>query len=270
MSDPVEIHGDAVAGQSSALRKRMRLLAGDLAKYTIDLAEALLQAQETHCYLQWGFESLPEYAELELGLKPRKSQYLARIARVCRDAGVARADYERVEITKLRSITSLSIKDTFYNRDKKKHEPMVEYIVHLIAEAPELSTAEVDEEVARLKGLTGENAMLTRSYSVTRSAYENTIQRCFESIRKRLGSAGRDETGKAKEYTDGNVIEALCAEWNGDPRNFLEESDESRVQIEVEESNVCRERALDNVACEEVLREQLQEPGKPLVVRAEE
>jgi hypothetical protein len=57
--------------------------------------------------------------------------------------------------------------------------------------------------------------------------------RCFESIRRHLGSAGRDETGKAKEYSDGKVIESLCAEWNADPRNFLEEPDESKQQIEV-------------------------------------
>ena len=62
---------------------------------------------------------------------------------------------------------------------------------------------------------------------------------CFESVRKRLGSAGRDEKGKAKEFSDGVVIECLCAEYNSDPRNFLEDEDCGKEQIEVqEESNV--------------------------------
>ena len=116
---------------------------------------------------------------------------------------------------------------------------MVEYIVELIAEAPELSTTEIDERVAHLKGMDGENAMVTKSYSVTRSCYENTVQRCFEEIRKRLGSAGRDEEGRAVEYSPGVCIEALCADFLGDPRNFLEDEDCSKEQIEVqEESNV--------------------------------
>jgi hypothetical protein len=76
--------------------------------------------------------------------------------------------------------------------------------------------------------------MVKRAYSVTRSAWDNVIAICFESIRKRLGSKGRDETGKALDYGDGVVIECLCAEYNADIRNFLEETNESNVQIEVE------------------------------------
>jgi len=275
MNDPTVIIGEAVAGQSAALRKRMRILAADLTKHTFDIAEAFFEAQETRCYAEWGFASLPEYAELELGIKQRKSQYLARIVRVCRACGVKRADYEPAGITNLRTITMLDPDSTYYNREEKQHEPMVEHIVRLIAEAPELSTKEVDAEVQRLMGNTGENAMITRMYRVTVSAYENTILRCFESIRKHLGSAGRDETGKAKEYSDGKVIESLCAEWNADPRNFMEEGDESHVQFEVplEENNVAIKdqsaesgtthgdgqdtRALDSVASAEVLQEQL-------------
>ena len=217
----------------------MRVLAGDLTKYTFDLAEAFLLAQETRCYTEWGFDSLPEYAELELGIKPRKAQYLARIAKVCRDCGVKRADYEPVGTTKLREITTLDPDTSYYNADEKKHEPMVDHIVRLIAEAPELGTVEVEQEVMRLKGMTGENRMVHRGYMVTESCWDNVIKVCLESIRKRLGSAGRDGTGQAREYTDGNCYEALCAEYNSDPRNFLEESDESHEQIEVplEETN---------------------------------
>ena len=270
---PTVIIGEAVAGKSASLRKRMFLLSTDLTRNTFDLAEALLEAQETHCFLEWGFDSIGDYAELELGVKPRKAQYLARIARVCRDCGVARKDYEPVGVTKLREITTLEPGDTFYNPEEKKHEPMVEHIVRLIAEAPENSTVEVEEEVARLKGMTGENALVHRGYKVTVSCWENTITRCFESIRKRLGSAGRDGTGAAKEYTDGNVIECLCAEYNADPRNFMEEYDASKDQIEVatEESNVRESSgALDTVDSEKVPQDTLQYEQKRFAIPSED
>jgi hypothetical protein len=193
-----------------------------------------MQAQETGCYSEWGFDSLGEYASIELGIKHRRAQYLARIARVCRDVGVVRADYEKVDVTKLREITTLNPKEKFFNQEEKKLEPMVDHIVRLIAEAPEMTTEEVDQEVARLKGMTGENAMVLRNYKVTLSAWENTISRCYESVRRRLGSKGRDGTGAAIEYPDGAVIEALCAEYNADPRNFMEETDCSQDQVEVD------------------------------------
>jgi hypothetical protein len=227
------IVGESIAGRQQTVRRTLIKLSEDLNRHTFDCAELLYEVQSKKYYLDWKFESLSEYAALELNLKSRKSQYLARIVRVCNECGVKRADYEPAGVTKLRIITSLDPKGTYFNREEKQHESLVDHIVDLVASAPELSTQEVEERVEYLKGLDGENAMLTRSYSVTRSAYEHTVQRCFESIRMRLGSAGRDETGKAKEYSDGAVIEALCAEWNADPRNFLEEPDESRVQIEV-------------------------------------
>ena len=143
---PQVIIGDSVAGQSALLRKRMRVLAGDLVRHTFDLAEAFLLAQETRCYAEWGFDSLPEYAELELGIKKRRAQYLATIVRVCRDCGVARKDYEPIGITKLREITSLNPDTSYYNAEEKKHEAMVEHIVRLIAEAPELSAVEIEQE----------------------------------------------------------------------------------------------------------------------------
>lgn len=273
---PQMIVGEAVAGQSAALRKHMRVLAGDLIRHTFDLAEAFAAAQETKCYHEWGFASLPEYAELELGIKQRRAQYLARIVRVCRACGIKRTDYEPAGVTNLRVITMLDPDSTYFNREEKKHEPMVEHIVRLIAEAPELSTKEVDNEVQRLMGNTGENAMITRMYRVTVSAYENTILRAFEAMRRHMGSAGReDDTGKAKEHSDGKVIENLCAEYNADPRNFLEEPDESRVQIEVplEGSNVKSGRQSNEavgLGVSEEGPERIQPPSQSFIIPAED
>jgi hypothetical protein len=232
-ANPPAIVGEAVAGRSAKLRAYMRELALDLTKNTFDLAEAFASAQESHCYLEWGFESLGEYATLDLGIKHRKAQYLARIVRVCREAGVSRKDYEPAGVTKLREITTLDPGITYYNTETKIHEPMVEHIVGLIAEAPELSTLEVEEKVATLKGMTGENSMVLRSYKITKSAWENTFETFFEAMRKQLGSKGRDGTGAAQEYSDGACLEFCLRDWLNDPNNFLEETDESKEQIEV-------------------------------------
>src|ERR1019366_810050 len=173
--NPPAIVGEAIAGRKAemiALRKRMLLLSCDLTKNTFDLAEAFLEAQESSCYREWGFESLGEYAAVELGIKQRRAQYLSRIIKVCRECGVVRSDYEPVGITKLREITTLNPKASYYNAEEKQNEPLVEHIVRLIAEAPENSTVEVEEEVARLKGQTGENAMVHRGYKITLSCWD--------------------------------------------------------------------------------------------------
>jgi hypothetical protein len=112
---------------------------------------------------------------------------------------------------------------------------MEDHIVRLLAEGPELSTVEVEDAVNQLKGMTGDNAMVIRRYKVTQSSWDNVIMRCFEAVRKLLGSKGRDGTGAAVEYPDGTVIETLCAEWNADPRNFLEETNESQIETPMEE-----------------------------------
>jgi hypothetical protein len=227
------IHGEQVAGQEASIRRDLLRLTTDINVHTFDVAELLFHVHESRLYLKWNFEKFADYAEQELGLKVRKAEYLSRIVRVMNTCGIKRSDYEPAGVTKLRQITTLNPEENFFNAIEKTHTPMVELITNLVAEAPELSALEVEVEVARLKGQTGENAMVLRNYKVTLSAWENVITRCYESVRMKLGSAGRDGTGAAIDYSDGKVIETLCAEWNADPRNFLEETDESHAQIEI-------------------------------------
>lgn len=235
------------------LRTRIRELSTNIEKNVIDLGLCAVEAQDLGIDLATEAESL--------GIKHRRLQYLARICRICAEVGLQRVDYESAGVTKLRVITSLNPKESYFNRETGQNESLTEHIVELVADAPELSVKEVQEKVDKLKGLTEDNAMLHKSYSVTKSCYENTILRCFEEIRKRLGSAGRDDEEKAKEYSDGAVLEALCAEYLGDPRNFLEDTDESQAQIEVqEETNVRDAGAPASVAVEEVSQNALPTP----------
>lgn len=217
--NPPVIIGEQVAGRSAQVRKALAHLSTEVTGTTMDLAELLYEAQENNYASQWGFPSLPIFAEKELGMKPRKSQYLSRIVRVYRAVGLTRVACENVPMTKLRVITSLKPEGTFWNKETKISEPLDEHIVRLITEANELTLKQVEEEVARLKGMDGLNRRITRSYNTDQSTYDNVIKEAFEVIRRRLGSAGRDDSGDAKDYTDGVCIEMLCADFLADPHN---------------------------------------------------
>jgi hypothetical protein len=58
---------------------------------------------------------------------------------------------------------------------------------------------------------------------VPRSAYTDVIKPAFELIRRRLGSQGRDTEGQAVEFSDGVVLECICAEVLSDVHNQTED-----------------------------------------------
>lgn len=218
-SNPPAMHGEAVAGRSASVRRSLMSMVSNLNTNTFDLAELLYEAQEQHYPSAWGFNSLPEYAEKELGLKARKAQYLARIMKVCKVVGLKREQFESAGTSKLREITRLDPEGTFWNKDEHVSEPLDEHIVRLILDHDKLNVQQTKDEVARLMGMTGPNRMVVRSCSVTQSAWTNVIQPAYELARRILGSQGRDESGNAVEYKDGACLEVICAAFNADVNN---------------------------------------------------
>lgn len=230
---PPAIVGETVAGRSAYVRKQLMVLMGDIERRTFDLAELLLEAQDGSLYRTWGYEDIYDYASQELGLKERRSQYLIRIVKICRAVGVERKVYQEVGVSKLRDITRLKPEDSFWNTETKMAEPMASHIVRLIIAAKEMTSEQIEEEVRRLMGQTGENRPVMRSYSVTQSAWDNTIKPAMELARRRLGSARRDEeTGNAVDYSDGVVEEMIHAEFLADANQYPEEE---LVDIPMEE-----------------------------------
>jgi hypothetical protein len=213
------IVGEAIAGRSAHVRQELHKLSVGVNSSSLELAELLFEAQENNYIFGWGFPSLPAFAEKELGLKPRKAQYLARVIKVTREVGLVKEQIKSVAISKLRVITTLNPDGSFFNRETKTNESLDEHIVRLITEADDLTLKQIEAEVVRLKGMDGPNRRITRSYNTDQSTYDNVIKPAFELLRKKLGSAGRDDSGNAIEYHDGVIIEMLCADALADPNN---------------------------------------------------
>jgi hypothetical protein len=230
------IVGEAIAGRSATVRNTLKSLSKDVAGSTFDLAELLYEAQENNYLNQWGFPNIKTYAEQELGLKPRKARYLARIVKVYKEVGLERSQVEKVDISKLREITRLNPHATFWNKEQKKNEPLEDHIVRLILEAEDMTTFAIKEEVARLMGQVGPDRRVIRNYSTNQSAWDNVIKPALELCRKELGSAGRDDAGNAVDYHDGVCIESICADYLADPRHqeLMELPEEQTENVPIE------------------------------------
>lgn len=211
--NPPVLVGEQIAGRASTVRKQLILLSDTISTNTFDVLELLVEAKESNYYTQWGFKSIGQFGENELGLKERKIQYLCRIGEVCKTVGLTRAQFEPVGISKLREITSLDPGGYYFNPDTKENESLATWIVELIGKAPSMTAKQVKEEVLRLQGRTGDDRPVMRSFSMTQSTWDGVMKRAFEIVRMRLGSAGRDEAGMAKEYSDSVALEMIVADW---------------------------------------------------------
>jgi hypothetical protein len=232
--NPPAIYGEAVAGRAATVRKDLQALTAKMQRDTFDLADLLFEVQEKDYHLQWGFENIYEYATTELGVKERRVQYLTRIVKVCREVGMSRKNYEPAGISKLREISTLNPTDFFYDKVKEQNFPLTELIVDLILDAPDMTLQQVSDQVDLWKGQTGENKQVVRNFGCTQSCWDHTIKPALELAAKKLGSAGRDVSGQAVEYSEGAKWEIICASYLQDPNNYEDEPDESGEQVDNE------------------------------------
>lgn len=242
--NPPAIIGEQQAGRSTQIRKQLMLAVEDIKERTFDLALLLYQAKHEGLYRQWGYQSIREYGEVELGLKFRKIHYLVSIVDTMTKMGIPRKDYEPIGTTKLREIARLDPKGEYFNGETL--EPLSTHITRLMAEAPNTTASKIGEEVNRLLGMTDGNSMVIRSFSTTQSAWDNVFKPALEILRRKLGSRAREEgTGIAEEYPDGVCYEMAMAEVIADPNNdvpveFAIEPDEAITQgdIPIEEPTI--------------------------------
>jgi hypothetical protein len=231
LKPPVEIHGEAVAGRAAAVRRDLLRLNSSLKEMSFDLAELLAEVKAGSLFGTWGFPTFEDYVEEELDMKVRKAQYLVKIVQVCRQVGIERLDYEPRGLSALREITRLDPEKSYYNPETKQGEPLRDHIKRLVLDRT-MKLSEVIAEVKRLLGEVGDDEETWVNWKVKRSVKENVILPAQELARRVLGSAGRDEQGNAKEYSDAVVEEKIHQEFLNDPANYAEEPDESKAQVE--------------------------------------
>ena len=230
---PPAVHGEAVAGRAAEVRKQLARMASNITASAFDMITLLTEAQEHGYALQWGFTSLLDYGEKELHLKASKTRYLARIGKVMKAVGLKRGQYEAAGTSKLREIVTLDPEGSFFNRETRIPEPLDEHIVRLVLDHDKLTVQQVKDEVARLKGQVGPDRRVIRSYSTDASTWENVIKVAYEKARMHLGSKGRDDEGKATEYTDGECQEVICAAFNAN-LDYEPEPEESESNLPME------------------------------------
>jgi len=231
--NPPAIHGEQKAGQSAALRKQLMIAVEDLKERTFDLAEMLFAVKQEAFFRQWGYSSISEYGETELGLKESKTFYLVRIVEVMTECGITRAEYEPVGVSKLREIKRLDPKGEYFNGEEL--EPLKGHIVRLVKEAGNMTGATLKLEVDRLLGMTDGNRMVLRTMAFTEDAWKK-IEEAVEVVRKQIGSKGRTPEGIAEEYPIGKCIELICADFLADPNNDVDQDIE--LQSEPDTENV--------------------------------
>jgi hypothetical protein len=227
------IVGEAVAGRSATVRKELARMATSMSTSEFDMIELLCEALENSYAPRWGFASLLDYGQKELGLKKRRTQYLTRIGKVMKAVGLKRQQYEPAKVSKLREISTLDPEGSFYNRETRASEPLDAHIVRLVLDADDMTVEQMHDEVCRLKGQVGPDRRVIRSYSTDASTWENVIKVAYEKARMHLGSKGRDDEGMATEYTDGECQEVICAAFNAN-LDYAPEPEEPVIKLPME------------------------------------
>ncbi len=208
----VAIVGEAQSGIAAKTLKLLDALISNMTRNTFDLAEKLFEVKSNQYFATAGFVTFKDYAAT-LDLKPRKLQYMLRMAEVMSIVGIERAQYEPVGIAKLREITSLNPEDVYVHPETKEEKPMADFIGSLVETAHEMSLEQIKALVKTLKGLDGEHELIFVPFYVKKIVNEATIQPALEKAKAQIGSVGRDGEGVAIDASSGQALEAICAEF---------------------------------------------------------
>ncbi len=214
-SVPVVV-GQAVAGESAKTRKALEQLIKKVNSSAFDIAELLYKVKKNGFYE--GFTTFQEYVKT-LEIKPRKAQYLTRIASIMDEMSIPRETYEPLGTAKMREITSLNVNDTWVNPETKDETPMKSFIQGLVDKGKDMPLEEIKQHVKTLKGLVGEEAMGWLHLYMKEQAIDKVARPALELAKAQIGSVGKDDEGVSKDASDGAAAEMVFAAFLADPAN---------------------------------------------------
>ena len=217
---PQVIVGEAVAGEANKVKKQLVSLIKTMESSNFDVADLCYKIKKNGYFAP--FTTFQDFYKT-LPVKPRKIQYLTKMAEVMNAVGISREVYEPLGIARMREITSLDPDATWVNPNTKAETPMKEFIVGFVEAGESITTEQLKQNVKTLKGLTGENDIVWWNVPFTRSAFENTITPALELTRANIGSVGKDDEGISKDASDSTCVESWAADVLADPSNKVTE-----------------------------------------------
>jgi hypothetical protein len=233
---PMVIVDSAIAGEAVTVKHRLEELIQNIDKNTFDIAELLYTIKKKGYYAP--FNTFQEFRR-SLKLKPRKSQYLTRIAGVMEEVGIPRSQYEPLGIARLRDIASLEPTEIWTNPVSLQSTPMREFIKGFV-DYREDDGGYIDPEklkinIRTLKGLVGENDFDWLHLYMKRSVIDNTARPALELMKAHIGSVGKDEEGISQDASDSRAAELIFADYLVDPANGLDTLYAASEDVESEE-----------------------------------
>jgi hypothetical protein len=205
MQDTV-IVGEQNAGEAAQARAELAEAIGQLHIDTFGVARLLLKVQRGRFYTE------PTWQEFikTLDLKPRKAEYLVKMADTMDVVGIPKEEYEPVGLTKLREITRLDPTKTYTNPVTNETTPMGDWIKGLVEIAPTKTLEEVQQSVRTLMGEVGENDKVWHNFYLLRTVDENAVKPALDKAKANIGQVGQDKDGAAIEPTDSAALEVVC------------------------------------------------------------
>lgn len=207
--NPPAIHGEIEAGEAKKVRKQLEQLINKFNKSQFDIGELLHVVKKNHYYTTDTFSAYVK----TLDIKPRRAQYLEKIAATMEAVGITREQYEPLGVAKLRDITSLDVNNTWVNPETKEETPIKDFIVGFVEKGKDMDPDEIKNHVKVLKGLVGEEAVTWLNLSVKQSALDNVIRPALELCKMQIGSVAKNEEGMSIDASDGRALELIAADY---------------------------------------------------------
>lgn len=215
LATPVII-GEQVAGEAAKVRKELEQLISKVNTSAFDIG-ILLHTIKKNGYYD-GFTTFSEYTRT-LQLKPRKAQYLQRIASVMETLAIPREEYEPLGIAKLREITSLNVDGTFIHPDTKAETPMKEFIRGFVEKGQDMKLEAIQQHVKTLKGLIGDEDMNWVHLYMKQIVIDQVARPALNQAKMLIGSVKKDDEGISQDASDGAAAEVIFVAFLNDPAN---------------------------------------------------
>lgn len=210
------IVGEQVAGEAAKVRKQLEQLINKVNTSAFDIGD-LLHTIKKNGYYE-GYTTFQEYVKT-LEIKPRKAQYLRRIAEVMEVMEIPRADFEPLGIAKLREITSLDVDGTWHNPDTQEDIPVKTFIKAFVEKGVDMKLDDIKQHVKTLKGLVGDDDMNWIHLYMKQIVIDQVARPALDKAKMLIGSVAKDDEGISKDASDGQAAEVIFVAFLNDPAN---------------------------------------------------